>query len=155
MTKKQQYNPSFPAMCLFIVFLISCGQPEPEYNRSTLFTLLSPAKTKLKFENRLPHEKKINVFKYRNYFNGGGVAIGDVNGDGLPDVYMVANNQKNKLFINKGDFIFKDVTAKADVSGSHSWSTGVSMVDINGDRKLDIYVCNSGFIEGDDRANEL
>ncbi len=111
--------------------------------------------TQLEFENKLIDETKFNVFKYRNYYNGGGVAIGDVNNDGLPDVYLTSNQQSNKLFINEGNFRFKDVTKHARVRGTHKWSTGVSMVDINGDRLLDIYVCNSGNIKGDDRANEL
>ncbi|MCH7528987.1 MAG: VCBS repeat-containing protein, partial [Candidatus Marinimicrobia bacterium] len=111
--------------------------------------------TQLKFENRLVDEMDFNVFKYRNYFNGGGVAIGDVNGDGRPDVYLVANQLPNKLFLNQGDFRFRDVTRKARVAGTHKWSTGVCLVDVNGDGRLDIYVCNSGNIKGDNRANEL
>ncbi|MCH7521870.1 MAG: CRTAC1 family protein, partial [Candidatus Marinimicrobia bacterium] len=120
-----------------------------------LFTLLPDEYTNLKFENRLVDEMDFNVFKYRNYFNGGGVAIGDVNGDGRPDVYLVANQLPNKLFLNQGDFRFRDVTRKARVAGTHKWSTGVCLVDVNGDGRLDIYVCNSGNIKGDNRANEL
>jgi hypothetical protein len=111
--------------------------------------------TRLKFENKLVDETNFNVFKYRNYYNGGGVAIGDVNNDGLPDVYLTANQQDNKLFLNEGDFKFRDVTEQAGVAGTHNWSTGVCMVDVNGDGRLDIYVCNSGNIKGDNRANEL
>lgn len=120
-----------------------------------MFTLLPSDYTRLEFENNLIDETKFNVFKYRNYYNGGGVAIGDVNNDGLPDVYLTSNQQSNKLFINEGNFQFKNITKQAKVGGTHKWSTGVSMVDINGDRLLDIYVCNSGNIKGDDRANEL
>ncbi|MFQ5865423.1 MAG: VCBS repeat-containing protein [bacterium] len=120
-----------------------------------LFTLLPNDYTHLKFENTLVDETDFNVFKYRNYYNGGGLAIGDVNNDGLPDVYLVANQLSNKLFLNQGDFRFRDVTKQAGVAGTHKWATGVCMVDINGDQRLDIYVCSSGNIEGDNRANEL
>jgi hypothetical protein len=83
------------------------------------------------------------------------VAIGDVNSDDLPDIYFSSNQQSNKLFLNEGGFRFKDVTKETGVDGRGKWSTGVAMVDINGDQLLDIYVCNSGNIKGDDRANEL
>jgi hypothetical protein len=120
-----------------------------------MFTLLPNDYTHLEFENTLTDETDFNVFKYRNYYNGGGTAIGDVNNDGLPDVYLVANQQSNKLFLNQGDLQFRDVTEQAGVAGTHNWSTGVCLVDINGDQWLDIYVCNSGNIKGDNRANEL
>ena len=120
-----------------------------------MFTLLPSVYTGIDFENTLMDEAGFNVFKYRNYYNGGGVAIGDINSDYLPDVYLVANNKSNRLYINKGNMQFKDVTKDAGVAGSHKWSTGVCMVDINGDGLLDIYVCNSGNIKGDSRANEL
>lgn len=111
--------------------------------------------TRLKFENRLVDEKSFNVFKYRNYYNGGGAALGDVNGDGLPEVYLTSNQEDNKLFLNKGNFQFEDVTDAAGVAGTHHWSTGVCLVDLNADGQLDIYVCNSGNVSGDNRANEL
>lgn len=113
------------------------------------------AYTHLNFENRLVDESNFNVFKYRNYYNGGGVAIGDVNNDGMADVYLTSNQEENKLFLNRGNFKFQDVTERAGVAGTHNWSTGACMVDINGDGRLDIYVCNSGNIKGDNRANEL
>jgi hypothetical protein len=111
--------------------------------------------THLQFENKLVDETNFNVFKYRNYYNGGGVAIGDVNNDGLPDVYLTSNQQENKLFLNRGEFKFRDVTDEAGMAGTHNWSTGVCMADVNGDGRLDIYVCNSGNLKGDNRANEL
>ncbi len=141
---------------IYLILLLSCSEKPPiiiEVDK--LFTLLPDEYTHLKFENRLIDEMDFNVFKYRNYYNGGGVAIGDVNGDGRPDVYLVANQLPNKLFLNQGDFRFRDVTRKARVAGSHKWSTGVCLVDVNGDQRLDIYVCNSGNIKGDNRANEL
>ena len=87
--------------------------------------------------------------------NGGGVALGDVNNDGWVDVYFTANQSENKLYLNQGDFTFKDITATAGVAGQRAWSTGVAMVDINADGWLDIYVCNSGDIAGDKKENEL
>ena len=138
-----------------LLLLFSCSEKPPTIQIEHLFTLLPNEYTRLKFQNTLVDETNFNVFKYRNYYNGGGVAIGDVNNDGMPDVYLTANQQPNKLFLNQGNLRFRDVTGQADVAGSHNWSTGVCMVDINGDGRLDIYVCNSGNIEGDNRANEL
>ena len=145
------------SLCGITLFLLfSCSEKKsPNIQIDNLFTLLPNDYTGLKFENRLADEMNFNVFKYRNYYNGGGVAIGDVNNDGLPDVYMVANHQPNKLFLNQGGLRFDDVTRQAGVAGTHNWSTGVCLVDVNGDGLLDIYVCNSGNIKGDNRANEL
>ncbi|MGH7496009.1 MAG: VCBS repeat-containing protein [bacterium] len=138
-----------------LLLLLSCSEKPPAIQIDHLFTLLPDSYTHLKFENTLTDETNFNVFKYRNYYNGGGVAIGDVNNDGLPDVYLTSNQQDNKLFLNQGGFRFRNVTKQAGVAGTHDWSTGVCMVDINGDERLDIYVCNSGNIKGDNRANEL
>jgi len=120
-----------------------------------LFTKLSSAESGINFRNDLQFDPKFNIYKYRNFYNGGGVAIGDLNNDGLPDVYMTSNFNHNKLFINKGNMKFEDVTEKAGVAGTKAWSTGCTIADINGDGWLDIYVCNSGEIEGDKRGNEL
>ncbi len=138
-----------------LILLLSCNKKLPVIQIDCLFTLLPPDYTQLEFENTLVDETDFNVFKYRNYYNGGGVAIGDINNDGLPDVYLIANQKSNKLFLNEGNFQFRDVTGRAGVAGTHNWSTAVCMVDINGDQRLDIYVCNSGNIKGDNRANEL
>ncbi|MEJ2114404.1 MAG: VCBS repeat-containing protein, partial [Flavobacteriaceae bacterium] len=113
------------------------------------------AETGIDFINKVENEKDFNIFKYRNFYNGGGVAIGDINNDGLPDVYLTANRTKNKLYLNKGDFKFEDISETSNTAGNRSWSTGVVMVDINADGWLDIYVCNAGNVQGDDQKNEL
>ena len=137
---------------LAVAFGAGCRTSE---EGETLFTRLPASATGIDFGNRLADTEEVNVFTYRNYYNGGGVGIGDVNGDGLPDVYLTANQQPNKLFLNKGDFQFEDVTEQAGVGGERAWSTGVSVVDVNGDGRLDLYVSNAGNYQGDDRANEL
>lgn len=83
------------------------------------------------------------------------MAIGDINNDGKPDVFFTSNQSDCKLYLNKGNWKFEDITAKAGVKGIHKWHTGVTMADVNGDGWLDIYISNSGDIKGDDRANEL
>lgn len=138
---------------LLLLLLFSCSDKPPTIQIGKLFTLLPDNYTNLRFENTLADEKQFNVFKYRNYYNGGGVAIGDVNNDGLPDVYLTANQKPNKLFLNQGGFRFRDVTDQTGVAGSHNWSTGVCMADVDADGRLDIYVCNSGNFEGDNRTN--
>lgn len=120
-----------------------------------LFTLQGPKSTGIDFVNEVTDGEKFNVITYRNFYNGGGVAIGDINNDGLPDIYFTANQQKNKLYLNKGNFVFEDITGKAGVGGTKAWCTGVTMADVNGDGFLDIYVCNSGEVDPKDRENEL
>jgi hypothetical protein len=97
----------------------------------------------------------MNVFTYRNFYNGGGVAAGDLNGDGMPEVMLTSNLHGNKLYLNKGHFQFRDITEEAGVGGKGPWATGVTMADVNGDGLLDIYVCYAGNIPGKRRANEL
>lgn len=133
--------------------LISCDSKTE--NNSTLFELLSSEKTKIDFINNITYTNEFNIYTYRNFYNGGGVGLGDVNNDGLLDIYLTANQLPNRLYINKGNFVFEDVTETAKLSGNRAWSTGVSMVDINSDGWLDIYVCNSGDVYGDNRQNEF
>lgn len=147
---------------LLVALFIGCQSKKEETvggasinDENTLFTLLSPEKTGLDFINKVQNKKDFNIFKYRNFYNGGGVAIGDINNDGLPDIYLTANMGPNKLFLNKGEFKFEDITESAGVAGDKPWSTGVNMVDINNDGLLDIYVSNAGNMEGNNHDNDL
>jgi len=138
-------------LCLiFVIMGVSCGKKDEK-----LFRLIDSEQSNIEFSNDLIFDEKFNIFKYRNYYNGGGVGLIDYNGDGLLDIYLVANMATNKLYQNKGDFEFEDVTETAGVGGTHAWSTGVTVADVNGDGWPDIYLCNSGDVEGDNKQNEL
>lgn len=137
-----------------ILLLVSCGN-DTDAETNTVFKLMSASETGIDFSNDLTYDNDFNVYKYRNFYNGGGVALGDINNDGLIDVYFTANQKPNRLYLNKGNFEFEDITEKAKVAGTKPWSTGVSMVDLNADGYLDIYVCNSGDLEGANKQNEL
>lgn len=138
---------------LGILLCISCSKEN--VTSDTRFTELSSSQTGIDFENTLTYDRAFNIYTYRNFYNGGGVAIGDINGDALADVYFSANMGPNKLYLNKGDFKFEDISKASGVEGTKGWSTGVTMADINGDGHLDIYVCNSGDVNGDNKSNEL
>ncbi len=144
-----------PLLALIFTFFSCKNKDSYDPPANALFQELSPEQTGIVFSNDLSEDPTFNVFNYRNYYNGGGVAIGDINNDGLSDIYFTSNLGKNKLFLNKGNWKFEDITASAGVAGTKAWSTGVAMVDINADGLLDIYVCNSGNIEGDNKENEL
>lgn len=120
-----------------------------------LSILLSSCQKKIDFQNKIYNTQKFNIFNYRNFYNGGGVAIGDLNNDNLPEIYFASNMENNRLYLNEGNFKFKDITEKSGVGGKKAWTTGVVFVDINHDGYLDIYVCNAGNVKGDDQKNEL
>ncbi len=126
------------AGALAVALLAGCHDRTP--TPSPLFELLAPSATGVGFENRLPEDTSFNVLNYLYYYDGGGVAAGDVNGDGLPDLYFTSNTGKNRLYLNKGDYRFEDVTDRAGVPGGGGWTTGVTMADVNGDGRLDIFV---------------
>ena len=143
----------------FLISLLpsACDKPREAFTDdfSTLFTELPVAYTGIDFVNRLDYTEDYNTYTFRNFYNGGGVGLGDINNDGLLDIFLCGNLVGNKLYLNKGNFQFEDITERAGVASPGVWSTGVSFVDINGDGWLDIYVCKSGKPEGENRYNEL
>jgi len=134
---------------LVIIFLLfnSCDD-------SKLFSLESDSSGVI-FENKLEYTEEFNPYTYRNFYNGGGVALGDINKDGLIDIYLTGNIVENKMFLNKGNFQFEDITEVSGLACPNVWSTGATFADINGDGLLDLYVCKSGAPGGENRHNEL
>jgi enediyne biosynthesis protein E4 len=126
-------------MCSLVLGVLSCQKKE-----KTLFSLLPAAETGIQFANRTKYSEAFNMYTFRNFYNGGGVGVGDINNDGLQDVYFCGNMTPSRLYLNKGNFKFEDITEKAGLLREEVWTTGVSFADINGDGWLDIYVCKSG-----------
>ena len=129
----------FKAILIFLfVALLACSCQQKK--KDSRFESLSSSTTKIDFTNKLKKHELFNILYYLYYYNGAGVATGDINNDGLADIYFTANNKGgNKLYLNKGNFVFEDITAKAAVAGNADWCTGVTMADVNGDGFLDIY----------------
>ena len=146
-------------LMLLIVVFYSCSTDKNNNlstnDTETLFTLLDAKETGIDFFNKVKNQKNFNIFKYRNFYNGGGVAIGDINNDGLADIYLTGNMVANKLYLNKGNFEFEDISKSAGIEGNKPWSTGVVMVDLNQDGLLDIYVSNAGNLKGNNHDNDL
>ncbi|MBK7936311.1 MAG: VCBS repeat-containing protein [Lewinellaceae bacterium] len=139
-----------------LIFLIACGQsPDGVPATGRRFTLLGVEKTGVDFRNDVPYNDSVNCYLFRNFYNGGGVGVGDINNDGLPDLFFCGNIQSNRLYLNKGDFRFEDITEKAGLHSGQVWTAGVALVDVNGDGWLDIYTCKSGPPGGQKRHNEL
>jgi hypothetical protein len=133
-------------LCLFV----SCSKKQ-----DLLFEKLASDKSNITFNNQLLESKNISILDYLYYYNGGGVALGDINNDGLVDIYFTSNQGKNKLYLNKGNNKYEDISAKAGVEGESDWETGSIMADVNGDGYLDIYVCAVVGINGFEGHNEL
>ncbi len=142
---------SSPLYCLSIIGLLySCTT-----KTDTLFTSLKAGDTGIDFVNRLADTDSINIVEYLYYYNGGGVAVADFNNDGLADIYFTSNQHSNKLYLNKGNLKFEDITETAGVQGKGNWKTGVTIADVNGDGLLDIYVCEVGKYKSLRGRNEL
>jgi enediyne biosynthesis protein E4 len=138
------------ATLLFVLSVLACSKQK----KNPLFT--EAENSGINFENKLTNDKDFNIFTYRNFYNGAGVATGDLNNDGLPEVFFISNQGSNKLYLNKGNLQFEDVSDKAGFTEKKQWSTGVVLVDINADGWLDIYVCNAGnMFDSSLRRNQL
>ena len=153
---------NFSIALILLVALAGCATEDqsgvtPETPVSDpVFHLLPPTRTNLAFVNRITEGLNTNILMYEYFYNGGGVATADFNGDGMIDVYLTSNMEKNKLYLNKGNFVFEDVTARSGAEGrTGPWKTGVSYADVNGDGLIDIYVCYSGTVKAENRANQL
>jgi len=133
-----------------LIVLFSCKNGKDE---KTLFELVE--NTGINFQNNVEDGSKDNSFLFRNFYNGGGVALGDLNNDGLPDIFLTSNAGTNKLYLNKGNFKFDDISDRAGIIKDDKWNTGVVFADVNGDGWLDIYVCSSGHMSTGNRRNKL
>jgi hypothetical protein len=146
-------NPT-PFGIVLLILLASCGQKDTP---PTLFTKIEPEQSGLHFNNQLVENDSINIMDNEFVYNGAGVALGDLNGDGLDDIFFAGNQMDNKLFLNKGNLKFEDISQKAQIGKPDSlfWSSGVSIVDLNADGKKDIYVCNTFYKDSLRRKNLL
>ncbi len=149
------FYKSYVVFSLLVV--ASCKQEySVEKSTKTLFTQIDNKAAGISFINTVTNKDHFNIFNYRNFYNGGGVGIGDINNDGLPEVLLTSNMDENKLFLNLGNFKFKDISIASHIVGSDKrWATGVVFVDINNDGWLDIYICNAGYQKGMSTRNEL
>ena len=137
---------------LLIVFACKSNKKDKQ---NLLFEQVAATQTGVDFENKLTETNDWNIIQYLYFYNGGGVAVGDINGDNLPDIYFTSNQGANKLYLNKGNFKFEDITEKAGVADTEGWKTGVTMADVNGDGKLDIYVSHVSAYKGLAGKNRL
>jgi hypothetical protein len=141
---------NFFRIALLSLVIVSCSKKEHH-----LFEKLDSNQSNITFSNQLLESKNISILDYLYYYNGGGVSLGDINNDGLVDIYFTSNQGKNKLYLNKGKNKFEDISVKAAVEGHSDWSAGTVMADVNGDGYPDIYVCAVVGINGFEGHNEL
>jgi hypothetical protein len=145
------FNPiKLLGLCFLLLACQESNDPKISENQDTtpqvktLFSLANTDKTNLRFVNNVEETYEENYFNYEFLYNGAGVAVGDLNNDGLPDIYFAGNSVNDKLYLNEGNLTFKDISATSGIAFYEGWSTGVTMIDINTDGWLDIYVCRSG-----------
>ena len=155
MSLSKAKNFAIHQVLLFVIICFYGCHSSDNSNGLKLFTLLPSSATGISFSNDVQYTEELNVYTFRNFYNGGGVGIGDINNDGLPDIFFCGNLKSNKLYLNKGNFKFEDITDKAGLNSEGVWSTGVTFADVNGDGLLDIYVCKSGDFKGKNRSNAL
>jgi hypothetical protein len=136
---------------IIIVFSVACGDSPS----GKLFTKISSSSSNINFKNLLIEDDEFNVLSYPYFYNGGGVAVGDINNDGLIDVFFTGNMVKNRLYLNKGNMKFEDITPTSTVADKQGWCTGATMADVNADGWLDIYVCRSADGDKEKRKNLL
>src|SRR5438309_1778383 len=148
---KQLPRSIFLPLCLILLCFSACRH----HVSSPIFETLDKSVTGIDFSNTLHPDNTFNVFDYMYYYNGGGVGAGDFNNDGRIDLFFAANQENNRLYLNMGEMHFKDVTEAARIPANSGWSTGVSVVDINNDGLLDIYICRVGKYEVLNSKNQL
>lgn len=156
MNRRKKHSSRFPFLCLGLLFFTGGFLPAAYGQlKMPLFTLLDRQTTGVKFTNTITEDDSLNIFRYEYLYNGHGIGIADFNGDGLMDIFFSGNTVPNKLYLNKGGLHFEDITKTAGVGGNGTWSTGVSIADVNSDGLPDIYVCHSGLFSGNRLSNEL
>lgn len=149
------YDSKYLILFITGLLFVACQKDVDKGPGQSLFELKDNESLGIDFINDVTNSRDFNIFNYRNFYNGGGVAIGDINNDGLKDIYLCSNMGSNKLYLNKGNWKFEDISSSAGIQESDKWSTGVVMVDINSDGLLDIYVCNAGYREGLSQKNAM
>jgi enediyne biosynthesis protein E4 len=147
-------------LSVLIGFLLCATACKPENTEkkaasNPFFEEIDAKKAGISFENTLPYSEQVNCYLFKNFYNGGGVAVGDVNADGLPDLFFCGNRESNRLYLNRGGLQFEDITDAAGLRSDGDWTTGASFVDVNGDALLDLYVCKSGPPDLAVRKNQL
>ena len=144
-----------PLICSFFSLIIVVSFLACSDKKSSVFTQLDESKTGISFKNTIFEDGPLNVANYIYFYNGNGVAIGDINNDGLQDILFTGNMVKNRLYLNKGNFTFENITDKAGIAEKQGWCTGATMADVNNDGKLDIYICRSADVDPEKRKNLL
>lgn len=142
-------------LATLIAVMVNCSSPDNGIPEATFFQELDSTVTGIHFKNTLKPSARLNIIEFTYFYNGGGVAVADFDNDGLQDIFLVANQQNNHLYHNKGNFQFEEIGARAGIQGKSEWNTGVTVADINADGFMDIYVCAVSHFQGLKGKNEL